>query len=530
MPDTATQDTATQDHMKLLLVQPPFYRLFSEEFSLARYPLTLAYLAGAVQAHTDWQVAIYNADFHPEGRHPAEVSYLTGPGFEQYVKNLEDTSSPIWREIQATLSAQRPDVLGLTAVSQTFTSARLMARLAKQINPQVKVIVGGPHASVAGSRLLDHPEIDVIVRGEGEMTLVDILQAIDAGEPIHPIKGTIVRDGSDTIENAGRPMLKNLDDLCIPHEIAEQTLLGYESHPPQAFRYLFASRGCPFNCLFCGSRDVWGRKPRVRSPENVVREIQGLQARGLKRLHFEDDLFGTTKEHLHKLCDVFARELQGVQWSCELHAKLVDAETVAHMRAAGCYSILLGVESGSNEVLTAMRKGTTVEEALAACGLIRAAGIELTTFFLVGFPQETEATLAETVAAMKATKADEIVYSTFTPYPFSEAWELCRKQGLIGDDYDMSLYHHQSPLNHFCPQIPRDRFRQLASEVERFVDQWNARRKLQRKLRRYLRRLSPIRRLLPLANNAPLQSRYEWSAAGKQPSNEQTTATSNKAA
>ncbi|MBI2477102.1 MAG: radical SAM protein [Planctomycetia bacterium] len=476
---------------KILLAQPPFYRLFSEDFSLARYPLTLGYLAGSVRRHTDWDVAIYNADFNPSGRHPTEVSYLTGQGFENYVANLQSMSGPVWGEIRSTLAEHRPDVVGVTAVSQTFTSARLMGKIAKQLNPRCKVIVGGPHASVAGGRLLAHAEIDMVVRGEGEMTLVDVLQAIDRGEPLDGIKGTIIRSGDETVENPLRPVIKDLDSLCIPHEIAEDVLVGYGQHPPVAFRYLFASRGCPFNCLFCGSRDVWGRKSRVRSPENVVREIQGLQGRGLKRLHFEDDLFGTTKAHIHELCDAFIRDLRGVQWSCELHANLVDQKTVAHMRAAGCYSILMGVESGSNEVLSAMRKSITIEQALEACKLIRATGIELTTFFLVGFPQETEATLAATVRAMRATKADEIVYSTFTPYPFSEAWELCRQQGLIGEDYDMSLYHHQSPLNHFCPQISRERFRLLSSNIERMVDRWNSRRKLQRKLRRYLRRLQP---------------------------------------
>ncbi|MEO8499236.1 MAG: cobalamin-dependent protein, partial [Planctomycetota bacterium] len=271
---------------KILLAQPPFYRLFSEDFSLARYPLTLGYLAGTVREHTDWDVSIYNADFHPGGRHPTEVSYLTGPGFDNYVANLKTMTGPVWDEIRSTLAEHRPDVVGITAVSQTFTSARLIGKIVKQLNPDAKVIVGGPHASVAGGRLLSHPEIDIVVRGEGEMTLVEVLQAIDQGRPLDQIKGTIVRSGEEIVENPLRPVIKDLDSLCIPHEIAEDVLVGYDQHPAVAFRYLFASRGCPFNCLFCGSRDVWGRKSRVRSPENVVREIQGLQARGLQRLHF----------------------------------------------------------------------------------------------------------------------------------------------------------------------------------------------------------------------------------------------------
>ncbi len=479
---------------RILLIQPPFYRLFDDSFSLARYPLTLAYLAGAVRQHTDWDAWIYNADFHPHGRHPTEVSYLTGPGFENYVNNLRSMDGAVWQEIRDKMTRIKPDVVGVTALSQTLTSARMIGRIARQINPDVTVIVGGPHASVAGARLLQDPEFDIVVRGEGEMTLVEILQAIGGGQSLEGVKGTIVRGDLEAVENPPRPVIKDLDTLCIPHEIAAATLVDYEEHPQIAFRYLFASRGCPFNCLFCGSRNVWGRKSRVRSPQNVIREMRGLQSRGLRRLHFEDDLFGTTKEHIHALCDAFIADGNGIEWSCELHANLVDTDVVSHMRSAGCYSILMGVESGNNDVLAHMRKATTIEQALEACRVIRDNAIELTTFFLVGFPNETEATLADTVRAMRASKADEIVYSIFTPYPFTEAWELCRQQGLIGEDYDMSLYHHQSPLNHFCPAIPRERFRELCVRIERMVDGWNSRRKLRRKITRALRRLLPATR------------------------------------
>jgi hypothetical protein len=167
---------------------------------------------------------------------------------------------------------------------------------------------------------------------------------------------------------------------------------------------------------------------------------------------------------------------------------LVDRDTIRDMQAAGCDSIAIGVESGSNEVLAQMRKGITVERALEACRVIRESGVELTTFFMVGLPTETEETLASTVRAMRATQADELVYSIFTPYPHSESWELCRQKGLVGTDFDASLYHHQSPANSFCAGIAPARFRILARRVERLVDRHNARKKTKRKLLRFCRK------------------------------------------
>lgn len=143
------------------------------------------------------------------------------------------------------------------------------------------------------------------------------------------------------------------------------------------------------------------------------------------------------------------------------------------MKAAGCFSVQMGVESGNNEILSAVRKNITIEEALDACRLVKKHGLQLHVFFMVGFPQETEATLRDTIVAMKRARSDVLTYSIFTPYPGTEAFELCREQGLIGDDYDVSLYNHQSPANHFCLNITPERFRVLVSKVEKSVDRRN---------------------------------------------------------
>lgn len=250
-------------------------------------------------------------------------------------------------------------------------------------------------------------------------------------------------------------------------------LKDYNLYPPKAFANIFATRGCPYNCFFCGSRKIWSRKVRFRSVGNVINEIKGLQKLGLKFVHFDDDPFGINKKYITDLCNALTLNCPEIKWGCEMHVKLVDEQTISMMKLAGCSAIQIGIESGNNEILSAMRKDITVEEALAACEIIKKQGIELETFFMVGFPQETKDTLNNTIAAMKKAKCDSICYSIFTPYPGTEAFEFCKKNGLIKDDFNVSLYNHQSPANCFSMNIRPERFRILVRKIEKMVDRKN---------------------------------------------------------
>ena len=462
-----------RNQRRILLMEPPFYRLFKYTYSLHRYPLALGYLAGTIRKETNWSVMVYNADFHPQND-PIKVSYLTGTGFDNYLNNLNDLSGRVWEEIKSTILEYKPTVVGISATSQSFTSACIVAKLAKKVNEQIVVIVGGPHPSMVGAEVLNCPDIDVGVKGEGENTIVELLNAIEAREQFDSIQGIIYRKDGQIVENDQRELIQDLDSLCFPHESAAEVLKDYDQYPLTAFRNIFATRGCPYACFFCGSRYIWSRKVRFRSPENVIREIEGLQKMGLRLIHFDDDIFGINKKYINDLCNAIIAHCPGLKWSCELHVKLVDEQTISIMKAAGCYLILIGIESGNNQILKEVRKNITIEEALSACEIIKKHGIDLRAFFIVGFPQETEDTLNDTVAAMKKIKCDSLIYSIFTPYPRTEAFEFCKEKGLISDDYDVSLYNHQSPANCFCMNITPKRFRILVPKIETMVDRKNS--------------------------------------------------------
>lgn len=461
-----------KENKSVLLIEPPFYRLFKETYSLDRYPLSLGYLSGTIMKETDWKVIAYNADFVPRSE-LIKVSYLANDGFSNYLSNLSDLSHPIWKEAKATILEYKPTVVGISAKSQNFRSACILAKLAKEVDERIIVIVGGPHSSMIGPAVLNCADIDISVNGEGEATIVDVLRAVDGKKSFRNVKGISFREDGTIIENAKREFIEDLDSLCFPHENAAEVLKDFAKYPPSAFSYIFATRGCPYNCFFCGSRKIWSRRVRYRSTANIISEIKSLQQRGLKSVHFADDTFGVTKKRIKEISNAISMQCSSIRWSCELPVKLIDKETIGSMKAGGCHAVQIGVESGNNEILRKIRKNITVEEALHACEVVRRHGISLEVFFIVGFPYDTVDTLMDTINAIKSIRCDTLTYSIFTPYLGTESFQVCKKYGLVDDNFDVGLYNHQSPANCFSFDIAPDDFRKLANKVEKMVDRKN---------------------------------------------------------
>lgn len=461
---------------RILLIEPPFYRLFHDKYSLDKYPLSLGYLAGTIKRETDWDVMVYNADFNPRSI-PMSISHLSGDGFTNYRNNLNTLSGGIWDEVKEIILDYRPTVIGITSKTQNFESASIIARIAKEIDDKIIVIAGGPHPTMVNIDLISRKEFDICVKGEGESTIVELLNNIHDKTKWRNVSGIYYCENGKVVNTELRQFIDDLNSLCFPNEYAEQALKDYEKYPKVALGYIFAIRGCPYNCWFCGSRYIWGRKARFRSPQNVVEEINLSHKKGIHSIHFDDDTFGINKKYIFELCDTISRHAPEMRWSCEMPVKLVKDDIIRVMKESGCHSIILGIESGNNEILKKIRKGITVEEAIEACDIIKRHKIDLLVFFMVGFPWETEESLKDTIEAIRKTKADNIIYSIFMPYPGTEAFEYCKERGLVSEDFDPSLYNHQSPENCFCLNISHDRFRALVSDMEREIDKVNFRNK-----------------------------------------------------
>lgn len=465
----------------VMFIQPPFFRLFKDTFSFQGYPFSLGYLSGTVRQETAWRPYAYNADFNPNsilGNDHVTFSFQAGEGYAQYRKRLADEHAPIWGEVRAAIQAIRPAVVGISCMSQTFKSGERVARIAKEVDPRTLVITGGPHPSMVGGAVLACRDIDMAARGEGERTIVELLDAIDRGTPFDQIKGIAYRDAGRIVETAPRELIQNLDSLCFPHDAMEDVLVGYDKYPVNAFGSVFASRGCPYGCTFCGSRKIWGRSVRLRSPENVVEEIVRLQQRGFTSVRFADDSFGLNTRWVKELCATMARRCPELRWKCEMNVDAISSESLALMKAAGCYMIELGIESGDNRVLREVKKGITIEKALAACELVNRHGIELQAYMMAGFPQETEESLRNTRTAIRKING-YICFNIFSPFPGTELFELCQEKKLIPEDYDVCMHSYQS-LDSFCIAFPPEKFKEIAADMVREVDRKNKRNRIRR--------------------------------------------------
>ena len=465
---------------RLMLIEPPFYRLYKDSFSLVKYPLAFGYLAGMVLRETDWDVQAYNADFSIRQNSLPSLEHMAGEGYRRYVRNLKDLSQPIWREVETAIQSYAPSVVGISSKTQNFASARHVAAIARRLFPDAVIVLGGPHASMAGHEALSSsPDFDIAAIGEGELTLVELLKALESGAELKDVNGLLIRQPDGRIHaTPPRAYIENLDLLPFPHESAARCLKDFEHYPLGAFKFVFATRGCPYSCQFCGSRNIWTRKVRYRSAENVALEMHKLWKLGLRSAHFDDDTFGVAKKHIHALCNAMRSTVPGMTWSCETTVNVLDEEVVADMRSAGCIDVQIGVESGSNAMLKTIRKNITIEKAHDAAKVLRNHGIRVQTFFIAGFPDETEETLEETRRAIRSIASNNIIFSIYTPYPGTENYSICKERGLIDDSYDVTLFNHQNPDNCFTSKIPPQRFRRLVTDLMIEVDRINARKSL----------------------------------------------------
>ena len=476
------QNSIHKDNKRVMLIEPPFYRLYHDQYCLVKYPLGLGYLSGAVLKNTNWSVQTYNADFNVKKKvFDPENDYVSGEGFKRYLSTLKDRSHSIWKEVENSIKDYNPSVVGISAKTQNFVSASIVAKIAKEINPDIKVIVGGVHPTMNGSKVLDCKDIDFLSIGEGEKTIVEILHALEKNTELNLVKGIVFKDNGKIVNTKSQSYVENLDTLDFPLTNASKVLRDFDKYPKEAFGYIFASRGCPYACTFCESKSMWTRKVRYRSPENVVAELKQMNEFGIKRVNFDDDTFGVSKKNIKSINDLLHQEIPNMTYTCETVVQLAkDENVVKDMKRGGCTATFVGIESGNNEILKKIKKTQTTDECIQAMQNLRKHGIESHAFIMVGFPDETEETFKQTMDFIPKLKPDGVIFSIFTPYPGSDIYNECKDKGIIQGDFDLALYNHQSPLNCFTKNIPKERFYELRKKAFEFVDNYNRKEKFRR--------------------------------------------------
>ena len=324
--------------------------------------------------------------------------------------------------------AAHADVAGVYCMATMRDDAEWFAR---RLRGHCELLVaGGPLPTCEPESFL--AAFDVVVRGEGEHAMVDLLAAHGAGGDLGAVPG-VVAAGADGAAAAGppRPFAADLDALPFP---ARDLLpnAAYISHGRRRYGYsvttVMSSRGCPFACEFC-SNVVYGSSYRERSPASVVDEIERALALGYDRIAFSDDVFTMRRERVAAVCDEIERRGLRFDWECLARVDGVDRETAARMHRAGCRTVFFGVESGNDEVLRLMRKGSTAAQARDAVEAAHDAGLEVGAFFILCYPGETDDTVLETLRFAGSLPLDYVGLSM--PYPLPGTPLRRRMQGRI---------------------------------------------------------------------------------------------------
>ncbi len=346
---------------------------------------------------------------------------------------LEETTARV-RELS-------PTHVGMTATTASIHRAADLAAMLKEQDRAIDTIVGGPHATALPEKVMDmFPQFDIAVIGEGEETIAELVEARKNGGGPSSVAGLALRENGAVRVTGKRELVKDLDRLAFP---AWDLLEGFpERYRPPGFRFrrlpaasLVTSRGCPSKCIFC-DRSVFGSAHR-RFGADYVLEMMGTLHREyrVREILFEDDTFLLDRPRVRAICEKLVREGPELSWSCLGRVSAADPELLALMKRAGCWQIGYGIESGNQEILDMIGKGTRLERIEEALAATRKAGMRTKGFFMIGHPKETEETIRETIAFARKAVLDDFSITRFTPFPGSEIYERTGEYGEFDDDW-----------------------------------------------------------------------------------------------
>ncbi|MBW2570230.1 MAG: cobalamin-dependent protein [Deltaproteobacteria bacterium] len=337
----------------------------------------------------------------------------------------------------------RPEIIALTAVTPSIAKTVKLARIVKRIYPSIPIVIGGPHfTAVPDKTLKDYPVFDYGIIGEGEHTIVDLIETLAAGRVPSAIPGVVIRKNGKIFFSPPREPVKNMDSLPFP---AWDLLDGFpDSYHPALFKYkklpathIISSRGCPNKCIFCDT-SVFSRRIRFHSPEYILELIDYLIKKfNIKEIVFEDDQFLLKKKRVEKICKGILKLKRNIAWSCSGRVNSVnDIALLKLMKHSGCWQINYGIESGNQKILDFAKKQITINQIKKAVKLTNKSGILSKGYFIFGLPYETEETMRNTIEFAKNIPLDDISIFMLTPFPGSEMYEIAKQHGKINKDFE----------------------------------------------------------------------------------------------
>lgn len=451
--------------MKVLLLAPPFYRLIG--LYNRYFPYGLLAVATAVR-RAGHPLLVHDADFND--RPTSADFYGMADRYPEYLAALRPGAHPAWAELDRVVREYAPDVVGIQAYTDFFASTLRTAEICRAAAPRARIVLGGPHVRARRDEVFELcPEADFLVRGEGELTFLELLSGLETGCPaLDAVDGLSWRDGGAWRHNPDRLPTPE----CLDADGPDRSLLSrHAEYTSEDMGLVMTSRGCPYNCGFCATET---RTVRNRPLGDVMGEIRAVRERyGTVQFALKDDSFAVNKRRVAEFCDRLRSERLKVNWECNTRVNVVDAELLLAMRRAGCNFVKVGIESGSDRVLASMNKRITVAQILEAARTLRRSGIHWTGYFMMGLPGETRDDVMATLEVLRQTRPHVAVLGVYQPYPGTALFEEGVRRGLVKpamtrEDFFETLpcHYYKKDPNVQTDTLGPDEFRELEARVK----------------------------------------------------------------
>lgn len=366
-----------------------------------------------------------------------------------------------WNSLERQLESSDPDLVVVSGLStcNAYNVLRTVS-LVKKIDPEIKTVVGGQHfTALAQESLEQYPEIDFVIRGEGELTLLELARSLDRNKPLLKIQGLSYRHIDEVVHNPPRPLIQNLDDLPLP---------GYHFIEDQAHRYHFrmmakrqdgyamveASRGCQYTCTFCSQWNFWGGQLRTKSPARVADEMEHLlQEYGISFQWLTDDNLGLGT-HTRQLCDELIKRglSEDLKWFLQARSDAIirNQEVLPRMRKAGNYWVMAGLERHDKATINSYHKGIKTEDSRQAMNLLKDHDIFAQATFITGDRSDSHQSMEKFREFVNYVDPDLAIFMILTPFPGTKLYETAQREGWL-EDYNWANYdmiHAVMPTQH----------------------------------------------------------------------------------
>lgn len=354
------------------------------------------------------------------------------------------------------------EIVGISFLTSYFLKAKKLGKQIKKSYPNIPIVVGGPHPSILPLEVIKEDWVDFVVIGEGEKTMLDLIEVIEKNENLHQVDGLVFKQNGHVIKNKTRKPIENLDNIPFPArdllDVENYLYCAPEFPLPAPSLHILTGRGCPYRCIFCKPCEdiIFGKKHRKRSIDNVIEEIKHLVEKyNIRGLNIQDDMIG--EKYLKELCDRIVKENLHKKLSIWVQTRpdVLDETLVKKLKNSGCCMISIGLESGSQKILDFLRKDIKVEKIEDAIKMCKKIGVVVAVGVMIGTPTETIEDLQKTINFIKRNKPENVWISYTNPILGSYLYDYARENGLLIKNRIQSLNRRQE-IHSMKREIPEE--------------------------------------------------------------------------